>query len=65
MIITLLLSVCYTVQVIVLFIAYNWAITPLMHVMSFLFDVPSLAFMIMSVIGLFTGKLTFTFILGM
>lgn len=53
------------VQVIVLFIAYNWAITPLMHVMSFLFDVPSLAFMIMSVIGLFTGCSVFLIALVM
>lgn len=47
----------FSVQVAVLLIAYDWAIMPVINVATYMFRVPTLAFLITSVMGLFAGKL--------
>lgn len=44
------------VQVIVLLIAYVWSITPIMNLLTYVFDSPSLGFLVTSVIGALTGE---------
>lgn len=35
---------------------YDWAIIPIINIMSFVFNSPSLGFMIVSILGVVTGK---------